>query len=81
MIRPSGKFSSRDELVRAFLTARDKTINYINTTNDPLNVHVANHPAVGDLTAYQWLVWIAAHADRHVAQLEEIKASANYPKP
>ena len=81
MIIPTGKFSSKDELVRAFIAAREKTVNYIKTTNDSLKVHVAPHPAVGDLTAYQWLVWIAAHADRHVAQLEEIKASANYPKP
>jgi uncharacterized damage-inducible protein DinB len=81
MIKPSGKFSSKEELIRSFKAARANTINYIKTTNDSLKIHVAPHPAVGDLTAYQWLIWIAAHADRHVAQLEEVMASSNFPKP
>ncbi len=80
MIKPQGKFTSKFELIEAFKAAREKTITYIKTTNDPLKSHVAPHPAVGDLTAYQWLVWIAAHANRHVAQLEEVKTNSNFPK-
>jgi hypothetical protein len=80
MIKPSGKFLSKEELIRSFKASRANTINYIKTTNDSLKIHVAPHPAVGDLTAYQWLIWIAAHADRHVAQLEEVKANNNFPK-
>ncbi|WP_276372503.1 DinB family protein [Chryseolinea sp. H1M3-3] len=79
-IKPQGKFTSKFELIAAFKAAREKTITYIKTTSDPLKNHVAPHPAVGDLTAYQWLVWIVAHANRHDAQLEEVKANRNFPK-
>ena len=80
IIKPSGKFATRKELAAAFKTARDKTINYVKTTNDPLKNHVAPHPAFGEITTYQWLVLIAGHADRHVAQLEEVKSNGNFPK-
>jgi hypothetical protein len=32
------------------------------------------------MDAYQFLVMIAAHTERHVAQIQEVKATANYPK-
>jgi hypothetical protein len=80
VIKPMGKFASKKELVDAFIVARNKTIEYIKTTNDPLKNHVTPHPAFGDLTTYQWLVLLAGHADRHVAQLEEVKADSSFPK-
>ncbi len=80
VIRPSGKFASKRDLIAAFQSARQKTIDYIKTTTDPLKNHIAIHPAVGELTVYQWIVFIAGHANRHVAQLQEVKASAAYPK-
>jgi uncharacterized damage-inducible protein DinB len=80
MIKPYGQFSAKKDLIDAFKAAREKTITYIKTTADPLKHHLAAHPAVGDLTAYQLLVWIAAHANRHVAQLEEVKSNPDFPK-
>lgn len=78
-IRPVGKFATKKELIEAFKMAREKTTNYVKTTNDPLKNHVVPHPLFGDLTPYQWLVMIPAHANRHVAQLEEVKAMKNFP--
>lgn len=80
VIKPVGKFATKKELVDAFMAARSKTIEYIKTTNDPLKNHITPHPAFGDLTTYQWLVLLAGHADRHVAQLEEVKADSGFPK-
>ena len=80
VIKPTGRFATKKELIEAFKMARDQTINYVKTTQDPLKNHVARHPAFGDLTTYQWLVFIAGHANRHVAQLEEVKTSINFPK-
>jgi hypothetical protein len=79
VIKPTGKFLSKEELVSSFKAAREITLNYIRTTNDSLKMHVAAHPTVGELTAYQWLIWIAAHADRHVAQIQEVKDSNGFP--
>jgi uncharacterized damage-inducible protein DinB len=80
VIKPTGRFVTKQELIEAFKIARSQTINYVKTTQDPLKNHVANHPAFGDLTTYQWLVFIAGHASRHVAQLEEVKNNINFPK-
>ena len=80
VIKPIGRFVTKKELIEAFEIARAKTINYVKTTQDPLKNHVARHPAFGELTTYQWLVLIAGHANRHVAQLEEVKNNINFPK-
>lgn len=34
----------------------------------------------GTLDAYQGLLFIAGHTERHVLQMEEVKANANFPK-
>lgn len=78
-LNPTGKFATRKELIEAFKLTREKTINYVKTTKDSLKNHVVPHPTFGDLTAYQWLVMIPAHANRHVDQLEEVKALNNFP--
>ena len=80
VLKPTGRFSTKEELLEAFKTARARTLEYASTTNDPLKTHVAPHPVFGEMTAYQWLVFIAAHADRHLAQLNEVQADGNYPK-
>jgi hypothetical protein len=64
----------------AFLKTRAETRAYLESTNDSLKVHVAYHPQFKDLTAYQWLVWIAAHANRHAAQIEANIARDNFPR-
>lgn len=79
VIRPTGKFSTRKELIEAFKLAREKTMQYVKTTNDPLKNYIVSHPLFGELTAYQWLVMIPAHANRHVDQLEEVKKLKDFP--
>lgn len=78
-LKPMGKFATKKELIEAFKIAREKTANYVKTTNDNLKNQVVPHPVFGDLTAYQWLVMIPAHANRHVAQLEEVKTMKDFP--
>ena len=40
---------------------------------------VFSHPVFGPLNAYQWLVLLGEHEDRHRGQIERLKASAGYP--
>jgi hypothetical protein len=35
---------------------------------------------MGELDAYQWMLFMAAHSKRHLAQIEEVKADPNFPK-
>jgi hypothetical protein len=37
------------------------------------------HPAMKELDAYQWILFLAAHSERHLKQLQEVKESPGYP--
>lgn len=39
----------------------------------------APHPAFGPLNLYQWLVLIGVHQERHIGQIEAVKASPGFP--
>jgi hypothetical protein len=65
--------------VDAFVTKRQATVQYVRQASDNLHHHFAPLGGLGDLDGYQWLLLLASHTDRHVAQMEEIKALAAYP--
>jgi hypothetical protein len=76
---PKKKFASRDELLKAFSSKRDENIKYLKDTKEDMRAHIAPSP-LGEIDAYQWMLFMAAHSKRHTAQIEEVKADANFPK-
>jgi DinB family protein len=44
-----------------------------------LSEQVFPHPALGPFNAYQWMVLLGEHEDRHRAQIERLKAAAGFP--
>jgi hypothetical protein len=64
--------------VSAFLVRRGATLRYVRETADALHDHVAPLGALGDLDAYQWLLLLASHTERHAAQIEEVKGQPGY---
>lgn len=78
-IVPTGKFPTPESAAQEFKTRRDKTIAYVETTQDPLRVHSAEGPT-GTADAYQFLLLLAAHSARHTAQIREVEANSQYPK-
>lgn len=79
-LKPTGQFATEADLVKAFTERRDANMEYIKTTNDDLRDHFFDHPVLGTLDGYQWLLLISAHSERHTAQIEEVKADPNFPK-
>jgi uncharacterized damage-inducible protein DinB len=79
-LKPVRKWKTRDELRASFKKSRDRNIAYIQTTNDDLRAHVTPHPVMKEIDAYQWIMLIAAHSERHTMQLNEVKHSAGFPK-
>jgi len=77
---PHGQFKTSAEAAEAFKAARDPHIQYVGETQDPLREHFLKHPILGDMDAYQWILLMAAHTERHVNQILEVKASPGYPK-
>ena len=63
-----------------FKESRDKTIAYVDHTQDALRDHFFDHPAFGTMDGYQWILLISGHSNRHVLQINEVKADPNFPK-
>lgn len=80
MLKPTGRWATREALVKEFKTNRATTIKYAAETNDPLRSHFLDHPALKLLDGYQWLLLLSAHSERHTKQILEVKADAGFPK-
>jgi hypothetical protein len=79
-LKPTNRWATEAELIQAFEQSRKATMDYIRTTNDDLRDHFGPHPVLGTLDAYQWILLISAHSERHTKQIEEVKADPNFPK-
>jgi DinB superfamily len=84
-IQPTGRISSTESLDRIFRN-HERFIEFLESTPD-LREHVLDSPPLAVVTkgahttsdGYQWALTAAAHDERHVRQIEELKANANYP--
>jgi uncharacterized damage-inducible protein DinB len=72
-------FKTMEEAVASFKENRGKLIGYIKGTDADLRNHVATLP-VGSFDCYQMILFIGAHSNRHMKQMEEVKADPNFPK-
>lgn len=72
-------FKTAEEAMASFRDNRDKLIEYVNTTNDDLRNHINQLP-VGVYDSFQMLLFIGAHSNRHMQQINEVKADPNFPK-
>ena len=72
-------YKSLDEAMNDFKTARAAHIKYIKATSEDLRNHFVQMP-FGLLDCYQLCLLISSHTDRHVQQLNEVKADAGFPK-
>jgi len=79
-LRPTGQFGNSQEAIKIFVERRDKNLEYLKTTQDDLRNHFAIHAALGTLDAYQFLVYMFGHTERHTAQIEEIMSNPGFPK-
>jgi hypothetical protein len=72
-------YKSLDEALNDFKTTRAAHIKYIKATSEDLRNHFVQMP-FGMLDCYQLCLLISSHTDRHVQQLNEVKAGAGFPK-
>lgn len=78
-LQPTGEWSQEEGGDHTFAAARTKTLEFVRTTQADLRSHYAPHPLFGAIDACQWLIAIAAHTDRHLEQIREVKASPGFP--
>jgi hypothetical protein len=72
--------ASPEEFVQSFGERRAMLLKYVSETQDALHDRVSPHPVFKDLDGCQWLLMISLHAERHAAQMAEVKAHPSYPK-
>jgi DinB superfamily len=77
-LKPTNRFGSPDAAIKHFLESRGKTEEFLKATPD-LRGHAVDSPAGGKWDAYEFVLMIAAHSERHTKQIEEVKTSAGYP--
>jgi uncharacterized damage-inducible protein DinB len=76
---PTGRWTPA-ESIDHFQKSRAKTLEFLQSTPD-LRGHVSSdNPFQQPMDAYDWLLFIAAHSERHTKQILEVKADPNLPK-
>jgi hypothetical protein len=76
---PGGRFESTAATVDTFSKERDATLKLAQGDSD-FRAHALQHPGFGMLDAYGWMLFLSGHTERHTLQIEEVKASADFPK-
>ncbi len=74
---PRGKFKSTAESLAEFRKLRATMRAFSKTTKEDLR---GRRLQGGNMQLYQWVLMISTHAQRHILQIREIKAHANYPR-
>ena len=72
-------FKSAAEALASFKENRNKLIDYIDMTQEDMRSHVINFP-LGIMDAYQMVLLVSAHCNRHTQQIKEVMADPNFPK-
>jgi hypothetical protein len=74
---PSSQWTPAETLDH-FLKSRAATVAFVSTPG--LREHAIDSPLGQQLDGYQWILFIAAHSERHTKQMLEVKADPNFPK-
>ena len=77
---PQGRWPDFEDLMRQFEATRERSVRFSAVTQADLRNHFFPHPFLGLLDCYQWLLFLSAHCERHVRQMEEVKVDPGYPR-
>ena len=80
MLVPKHRWPNEAVLVEHFKESRDRMLDYVRTTQDDLRDHFTQHPAFKTVDAYQFILLMSAHCQRHTLQLNEVKQVPGFPK-
>jgi hypothetical protein len=78
-LKPNNQFGSPQGSIDHFVASRAKTEDFLKSTPG-LRDHAADSPNGQKWDAYEFILLIAAHSERHTNQIKEVKADPNYPK-
>jgi len=70
---PKGRWATPGELIAAFLEARELLLKWLDETTVDLRSYTADHAMIGQMDGVQWLLFAAAHTERHTHQILEFR--------
>jgi len=80
MMKPENSpFTSTEEAVSSIYESVKKITDFIDTTSQDMRNHVVELP-FGSYDAYQVVLIIGSHTNRHTQQIDEVKAQPGFPK-
>jgi len=80
VLRPASRFKTRDELLTNFEKVRNTSIEFMKNNKADMRNTFMENPMMGMIDNFQWFLFMNGHADRHLAQLKEVKTDPAYPK-
>jgi hypothetical protein len=70
-VRPTGRYATLGEAIGAFLDARERTVKWLESCDVDLRRRAVEHPLMGKVSAYEFILIMAAHPARHARQIQE----------
>ena len=77
---PTGTWTDPDEATRRLTASVDAIVTWARDTSLDLRTVGVRHPVFGVLDGMQWLLFAAAHVERHRAQAIGVQARPDYPR-
>lgn len=78
-IKPTGRYGDPMEAAAVFESTQARLLEWLEETPLDLRAHGSPHPMLGMLDGKQWLLFAAAHTERHTRQILEVKKDPRYP--
>jgi hypothetical protein len=76
-VSPTGRWS-RTETLERLVAGRAETTEFL-SSNPELRHRAVKHPGLGLLDGFQWVLFLAAHTERHMRQIFEVKGEPAFP--
>lgn len=74
-VTPKDVSLPKDKAIARFADTRDKLKAFVESTEADLRVHHGIHPVFGMIDCCQWVLLVAAHTERHTAQIAQLKTT------
>ncbi len=75
---PTGKWGTREALEKDLLESRAALLTWLDTLTVDLRGYALPHPLIGLLDGVQWLLFAAAHTERHTHQIIDFRKSSGF---
>ena len=78
-VAPTKSFASPEAFISAFEKRRSETADYVRSLDKPVKSYYEVFGPIGEVNGYHWLLFISAHTERHIKQLDEVLSDPGFP--